>query len=279
VETRAALDAGAEFVRVSVSGTNEAVDHRLRIVFNTGLRPRRVLADAAFAFIERKPLRVPLADRRQETPLATAPLHRFVTVFDGERGCTVVSDGLAEYEVLETGGVAITLVRAVGQLSRADLPVRPGHAGWPEATPGAQCLGPFAGEFAVAWHDGDSAATRASINALADDVLLPLTGTTRHDLVAVPQRVEGIELVGDGLVLSAIKESEDGSALVVRCVNVTDATARGRWLLPVAVAAAHAARLDETPLEAIEVRGSEISIVVPPHGISTVLIALPEKAR
>ncbi|MGH8309716.1 MAG: hypothetical protein ACRETX_07965, partial [Steroidobacteraceae bacterium] len=90
VHTRAALDAGADFVRLSVTGVNTVSDHRLRIVLNIGVRPRLVLADAAFALIERTPLRVPAADRRAETPLPTAPLHRFVTLFDGARGCTVV---------------------------------------------------------------------------------------------------------------------------------------------------------------------------------------------
>ncbi len=278
VQTRAALDAGAAFVRVQVSGDNAAQDHRLRIVFNTGVRPRRVVADAAFAFLERKALRVPAADRRAETPLPTAPLHRFVTVFDGARGCTVVSDGLAEYEVLDNGAVAITLVRAVGQLSRTDLPERPGHAGWPEATPGAQCPGPIGGDFAIAWHGGDSRATRDAILALVDDVLLPLTGETRRDLVTVPSPVDGVALEGSGLAFSALKESDDGQYAVARCVNVTDAEVRGAWVLPSPVAAVHSGRLDETPVAPLDVLGARIPITVAPHAIHTALISLTNDA-
>jgi alpha-mannosidase len=278
VETRAALDAGARFVRVHVSGVNTAQDHRLRMVFNTGVRPRKVLADAAFAFLERKALRVPAADQRAETPLPTAPLHQFVSVFDGARGCTVVSDGLAEYEVLANGAIAITLVRAVGQLSRADLPERPGHAGWPEATPGAQCLGPIGGDFAITWHAGDSSATRAEIVALVDDVLLPLTGETRRDLVALPSPVDGIALEGLGLAFSALKESDDGQHIVARCVNVTGTDVRGAWVLPGPVAVAHAGRLDETPLAPLEMIGTRIPILVPANAIHTVLIDSPAQA-
>ncbi|MGQ0640986.1 MAG: glycosyl hydrolase-related protein, partial [Gemmatimonadaceae bacterium] len=280
VRTHTALDAGANFVRVSVSGVNDAVDHRLRIVFQTGVRPRHVIADAAFALVERKPLRVPAAERRAETPPPTAPLHRFVSLFNGTRGCTVVSDGLAEYEVLDTGAVAITLVRAVGQLSRDDIPQRPGHAGWPEATPRAQCNGLFAAQFAVAWHAGDDATTRAQILALVDDVLLPLTGATRHDLVALPEPIDGVALEGAGLEFSTVKESEDGRGLIARCVNVTNAEVRGAWVLPRDIAVAHTARLDETPLDPLKVRGRRIEIVVPPNGISTVRIGLDrDRAR
>jgi alpha-mannosidase len=278
VQTRAALDAGAGFVRVHVSGVNTAQDQRLRIVFNTGMRPRRVVAEAAFAFLERKPLRVPSVDRRAEAPLPTAPLHRFVSIFDGARGCTVVSDGLAEYEVLDSGAIAITLVRAVGQLSRADVAERPGHAGWPEPTPGAQCPGPFASEFAIAWHGADTPATRDDILALLDDVLLPLAGETCRDLVSLPSPIDGITLEGAGLAFSTFKESDDGNYIVARCVNVTGTEVRGTWVLPIPVPAAHSGRLDETPVAPLDVVGTRISITVAPYAIHTALIGLANDA-
>lgn len=272
LHARASLDAGAEFVRLHVSGDNRATDHRLRIVLNTGVRPRRAIADAAFAFIERKPLRVPRRDSVAETPPRTAPLHRFVSLFDGRRGCTVVSDGLAEYEVLADGAIAITLVRAVGELSRGTLEERPGHAGWPVPTPAAQCVGPFAGEFAIAWHAGDSPATRAAILTLVDDVLLPLAGDTRRDLLTLPVPITGITLDGVGLAFSSLKESDDGASVVARCVNVTGKVVHGAWVLPHVVATAHEARLDETPIGALAPDGTRIPVVVPPYGIHTVLI-------
>ncbi len=279
IETRASLDAGAGFVRVSVSGVNCAPDQRLRIVFQTGLRPRRVLADAAFALVERKPLRVPARDARAEAVPPPAPLHRFVTLFDGAHGCTVVSDGLAEYEVLSSGAVAITLVRAVAELSRSDLPERPGHAGWPMPTPAAQCLGPFAAEFAISWHAGDSTATRTDIITLAEDVLLPLIGDTRRDLVMLPAPIQGIALEGEGLTFSALKESDDGNYVVARCVNITGVEVQGAWVLPRAPGSAHVSRLDETPIAPLEPRGNAVPIVVPPHGIHTVLFGLDESGE
>ena len=272
LRARAALDAGGNFVRLQVNGENRAKDHRLRIVLNTGVRPRRVVADAAFAMIERRPLTVPARDRAAETPPPTAPLHRFVSLFDGARGCTVVSDGLAEYEVLSDGAVAITLVRAVGELSRATLAERPGHAGWPVPTPDAQCPGPFSGEFAIAWHAGDTPATRAAIVDLVDDVLLPLAGDTQRDLLTLPPPITGVALEGDGLAFSSLKESDDGAYVVARCVNVTGKQVRGAWVLPHVAATAHEARLDETPIGALSLDKTRIPIVVPPHGIHTVLI-------
>ena len=49
--------------------------------------------------------------------------------------------GLLRVRAQPGGDLLVTLLRCVGQLSRDDVPTRPGHAGWPMATPLAQCLG------------------------------------------------------------------------------------------------------------------------------------------
>ena len=272
VIVRASLDAGTDFVRLHVFGVNWSTDHRLRLVVRTGVKPRDVLADAAFALIERKQLRISRREMRAEAVPGTDPLHRFVTLFDGPRGCTIVSDGLAEYTVMSDGSVAITLVRAVGELSRADLPERPGHAGWPVATPGAQSIGAFEAGFGLFWHDGDSSATRASVLSVVDDVLLPLTGHTQRDLTVLPDPIPGVALEGSGLAFSTLKESDDGRFIVARCVNVADEPVDGAWVFPRRVAAAHVGRLDETPLEALSVQGNRVEIRVAARGIHTILI-------
>jgi alpha-mannosidase len=143
-------------------------------------------------------------------------------------------------------------------------------------TPAAQCLGPFAAEFAIAWHAGDSSATRAHISALAEDALLPLTGDTRRDLVTLPPPLEGIALAGEGLVFSALKESDDGNYVVARCLNISDVEVHGAWVLPRAPGSAHVSRLDETPIAPLPMRGNRVAIVVAPHAIHTVLFSLDD---
>src|SRR5262249_33989078 len=148
-------------------------------------------------------------EERMEYPLRTAPLHRYVSIFNALRGATIYSDGLAEYEADESGGVSVTLVRAVDQLSRIDLPERPGNAGWPTHTPEAQCIGPFAAELAVMLHDGRTPKTIDAIERAADDILLPLSGGTLRSALSIPSPARGVELRGEGLACSTIKESED----------------------------------------------------------------------
>jgi alpha-mannosidase len=216
-----------------------------------------------------------------EMPPATAPLHRYVSLFAGTEGTTIHSDGLAEYEVDDEGVVWVTLVRAVGQLSRNDLPERPGHAGWPVETPGAQSIGRFEARLAVHLHGGSSAATLTAIERESDRFLRPLRGITLRSTDVAAGSAGGIELFGIALSASAIKESEDGRHIVLRCINLSDREQRGTWRLAAHVTAAHLARLDETPLDRLEVQFSDgssaISFTAGPRAVVTIL-AEPERS-
>ena len=266
------LDAGAPFVRLRIAGENAADDHRLRLVVRTGVRDASVVADAAFGPVDRVEIEVPKSDRAAESPPRTAPLHRWVALFAPTRGVTLFSDGLAEYEATPDGDIAVTLVRAVGELSRADLPERPGHAGWPAATPMAQCTGPFEAELALLPHGGRDAHTLDLIERTADDVLLPLRGDTRRDALDLPPSIAGPELVGAGLAFAALKPAAAAGWTVLRCVNVTGHEVSGEWRLPFPIGEARLARLDEHPLAALAIDGTTIGIVVPPRGDLTVLV-------
>lgn len=265
------LDADAPFVRLEVRGDNHREDHRLRLAFHTDVAAGNVWADAAFGAVRRDPIVVDPADVEMEQPPPTAPLHRYVSLFNEATGATVYSDGLGEYEARD-GSILVTLVRSVGQLSRNDLPERPGHAGWPAPTPGAQCLGEFDARFAVFLHGPRLAATVGEVERVADDVLLPLVGDTLRSALAVPEPVRGPELVGDGLAFSTFKESEDGEWLVARCLNLRDDEVSGAWRLPFEIREAHLARLDETVLSPLEPNGDTVAFTASPQAIVTILV-------
>jgi alpha-mannosidase len=272
VRVELSLDADAPFARVVVHGNNAATDHRLRLRIATGLASPQVFADAMFGAVERPRLQVDAADAHMEGPLDTAPLHRYVSLFSGARGATVYSDGLCEYETANDGGVFITVLRSVGELSRADLPERPGNAGWPTRTPGAQCPGPFGGAFAILLHGKRTHAVIDTIECTADDVLLPLSGATLRSALDTITAVQGIALVGQGLAFSAMKESEQGQWTVLRCVNLLDRETRGRWVLPSPIREAHLARLDETITQALPTTGTEVEFLARPRETVTILV-------
>ncbi|MGH2491588.1 MAG: hypothetical protein ACRDF9_08770, partial [Candidatus Limnocylindria bacterium] len=153
------------------------------------------VAGAAFAWLERE-TRVAPRPGWVEQPTAERALHDLVAVEGATRGLAVGVDGLREYAVLHDGRtIAITLLRAVGFLSRGDLPERKGHAGPALATPSAQCIGereyrycvvPLAGEITLpraaraihewlspAWSGHGDDAPRSFYSVEGDDAVQP----------------------------------------------------------------------------------------------------------
>lgn len=266
------LDADLPVVRIAIDGNNRSGDHRLRLLLASALESATTLADAAFHPVSREALEIGEAEERIEHLVPTAPLHRWVTRFTPAAGVTVISDGLAEYESLVDGAVAVTLLRTVGILSRADLRERPGHAGWPADTAAAQSLGPFTARLALAMHGPDSPAQREAIQALADDVLNPIVGETLRSNLLEDVECGGLELHGDGLTFSAAAPAQREGWIVLRCVNQRDARVRGRWTLRRAVQDAVRSRLDETPLDSLDVHEHSVSFEAAPYEIVTILL-------
>jgi hypothetical protein len=266
------LDAASPLLRIRIHGVNASPDHRLRVCLHTGLRDARTLADAAFHPVERRPLSITAADEAMERVVPTAPLHRFVSRYDSIAGATVFSDGLAEYESLADGTVAVTLVRSVGTLSRHDLPERPGHAGWPTDTPMAQSIAPYRAELALALHGPDTPGQRDDVERMAEDVLLPLVGATLRSNLRDPFSVGGLELVGDGLSFGAAMPAREPGWVVLRCANRRDAEVRGTWRSSRPIAEAALARLDETRIEPMATDGAGLTFSAPAHAIVTLLV-------
>src|SRR6266480_6540829 len=134
--TRRSSDlADSPMVRCLLDIDNQAAWHRVRARLPAGLSGAAAVAGTAFGAVARPPVTVDPSDYPLETPVRTAPAHAFVAAASGARGLAVFAPGFFEYEWTGRGDLLVTLLRAVGELSRGDLPTRPGHAGWPVSTP------------------------------------------------------------------------------------------------------------------------------------------------
>lgn len=269
----ARADAGSGLLRIVVTGTNRAGGHRLRFVLTPSEPVTRTIADMAYGAVAR-PVAPPAPEPYPaEQPAATAPMHRFV----GTDRWTVFARGLHEYEVLPDGALAVTLLRAVGDLSLGTLAARPGHAGWPTATPGAQGLGAFRAELAIARvgvGDRPRPAVWAEVDALADEFHAPLAAYMCRAGVQVPGEVRGPELRGTGLSFRALKPREEGPGVVARCVNLTPRARAGRWIWPTGVSRAFRSRLDETPVQELPLTGDRRTIAfdAAPREVVTIIV-------
>ena len=115
-------------------------------------------------------------------------------------------------------------------------------------------MGPFRAELAVVpWAVTEDSPPEAweVIEKLAEEFHAPLSGLMLRYGIDVPASVAGPQLVGAGLAFKALKTAENGSGIVVRCVNVTAMAVEGYWVWPTPIKRAVLSRLDEAPLQEI----------------------------
>ncbi len=206
VTTEIELRAGERLVRVVATLDNRCRDHRLRTVFPLPEPVDRTVAECAFATVERgAPEGGP-----HEMALATYPSRRFVRA----GALTLTHDGLLEYELIDGGrALALTLLRAIGVLSRPAPAYRPNAAGPPLAVTDAQLLGPHRVRYAVAVGDDDP-------YALADQAWNPMLVADGNGDGKLPP--SGSRLTVEGGEVSSLRR-QDGH-LELRVFNPSDDT-------------------------------------------------------
>ena len=286
-------------VELNVEMENNARDHRLRIGFPTGLDAAEATAGGHFDVVTR-PVDVPETVGWQQPPAPAQHQREFVDVSDGQAGLAVFSRGLPEYEILRNGtaDIVVTLLRCVGSLSRGDLLTRPGHAGMDLPTPDAQCPGRHIFELAVRPHAGDwhSIYREAAVFAAplyvrrgdetegylpgeiytesSFDPPLRVFALKPRELTGdLPGELSFLSLSPDALVLSAVKRSENGEALIVRCYNPTANALTAALDTCWPVEQANLVRLDEEPLSgAATVEPTRIRFAIGAKQVRTVTV-------
>jgi alpha-mannosidase len=265
----------SEVLRVRITLDNRARDHRLRLRFPLGLAGVPIVAGAQFGTLRRAPARRARALPAMETPVPTAPAHRFVAVARGGRGLALLAPGFFEYEWTSRGDLLVTLLRCVGELSRPDLPTRPGHAGWPTAIPDAQCPGVDTVELGVALVTASQLETPELLERLWEDTFAPPVAhwiRTYHAPERWSTPGSACALEGEGLVLSALKPAEDGNGVIMRCYSVRGNPIAGLLRLGGVLARATMCRADEAPIGELALSGGgrTVRFMVPAYGMVSV---------
>jgi mannosylglycerate hydrolase len=262
---RVELRAGEPFVRLRVSFDNPCRDHRVRLHVPLARPAESSFAEGQFAVVERG---TSAEGGHGEVPLATFPARGFVDA----GGAAVLLDHVLEYELLaDPPELALTLLRAVGQISRNAHRFREEPAGPEVATPGAQCLGPWSVGLAVLPHAGPWHA----------DGVLEQAERYQHELLAAPgagpeppaalPEAAGLAVDGDGVTLSALRRRGDWLELRLACQHPEPVAATvGGGLL-----AAREADLLGRPGAALPVTGGILRLELGAWEVRTLLLQLP----
>jgi alpha-mannosidase len=256
---KARVAPGVPRVDVRVRLHNTALDHRLRLLFPTGAPPANCLAATTFDVV---------------APVLEAPddrdwLHRAPTTFPHQgwvsaNGLTVVAPGLPEAEVTADGTIAITLLRAIGWLTRHGLHSRYQPAGPVMPLDGAQLLGPLEARLSLFAGVDPIAARDAELGLLG-----VISGTVPRLAADTPL----LALEPTGVQLSAFKPAEDGAGCIIRLLNPTDAVRPAVLHYHLPIAAVQSVRLDEcADGGAVEHAAGTIRLELAPHALRSIRI-------
>ncbi len=267
------LEAESPVVRLTVQFDNVAADHRLRLRVATGCASEHVWADGHFDVLQR-PLALPSGDGWFQSPQGTSHQRRFVAVSDGAKGLAVLNKGLPEYEAVpsSTGvDLVVTLVRAVGWLSRADLASRPQGAGPSMETPEAQCPGAHTCElalypFAGPWWEG-------GVVEVAEAFTLPPYAQTATAQASTQSWLE----LSPPLLLSSLKRAEERGSLIVRVWNPAPQAVSGVLRLGLSCVEAYAVSLAEVRIEPLTLTDAALDLTLRSKEVLTLEFVLGEE--
>jgi alpha-mannosidase len=242
ITTQLSLYPGSRRLEIRTEVENPADDHRLRVHFPAPFSLQAAgeqIATGGHFEVRLRPAQVGGWDETWvEQPRPEMPMRDLAALSDGANGLAILSRGLREVQALEDGGnaeIALTLLRCVGWLSRDDLATRRWNAGPSIATPQAQQHGQSIFEYAIMPFAGN-----LHSNELVQ--VCRKAGEYQAPMLAVPSRLAGASedealLPASGsflliepaeLVLSAIKEAENGSGWIVRAYNLSDRVLQAR---------------------------------------------------
>ncbi len=230
ITTKVTLTMGDPVLRFETSLRNTCRDHRIRVLFPTGIDTNVSFAQTQFDVTEHPIMPKPfdndsipenvkriIIGARESIPITQFPQKDFCALTDGKVSAIVLNQGLPEYEVLqENNTIALTLFRSLGWLARFDLNTRVGDAGPEMLAPGAQCLRDMS--FTYGFSSSANAPSSAEIDNIVSCFTAPplVVKNTVHEGVA---RTQFAEVLTGNVHVSAIKCAENSNDLIVRVYN------------------------------------------------------------
>ncbi|MBW8003858.1 MAG: hypothetical protein FVQ80_17975 [Planctomycetes bacterium] len=289
------IDANSPLIKIRTLLKNTVKDHRLRVLFPTEINTGKSYAETQFDVVEHEihpdhyddnqipdDLKRVLLGAREPEPITSFPQQSFVDLTDGRRGFALLNRGLPEYEIIGNNNtIALTLFRSIGWLARGDLLTRTGDAGPTIYTPEAQCLREMEFNYALYFHKGDWREGKVhQYSEQFNSECLVVRSDSHPGELPAKQGFLKLESTGDALKLTALKRSEDGEGIILRCYNPSDYEIEGVLTSVFEITSAIYVDLKETLKEQItNTLGGKIVFIAGPRKIVTLKIVLQRKRQ
>ncbi len=271
ISTLITLEKGSCRVDLKTTLANHARDHRLRVLFPTGIKTDYAYADSPFDVVKRCILWDDVKDNMEEFH-PFQPMQRFVTVGNETDGVSFMGKGLGEYEVMDDTDrtLAITLLRTSrvamkanrGQMTPAEAERHAGH----------HCLGKLEYEYAITTHQGGW--DTAQIPRMADDFRTPvriLQGVPTPGRLAPTLSL--IEIGNPEIQVSAFYKSEQAGGYILRIWNSSNSAQKTLVSFNVDVQSAKVVAMDEErEIAPLSLSGNAVQLELKGAQVATLLI-------
>ena len=210
ITTTYTLERLGKGVKVKTSFNNEALDHRVRVLFETNINTPYNYADSIFEVAKRDNT----PSEEWENPCNTQHIQYFVNVHDENYGLTIATKGLNEYEILQNNKntIAVTIHRGVRELGDWGI----------FYTPEAQCLGNIEAEFMIIPH-GDK---EDLYNSYKEANLYEVQDVTKQINLKTDNALESkfnlFNFESNECIWSSLKLSEESGDIIARWFNPSE---------------------------------------------------------
>ena len=274
------LQKNEPYLHIDYALDNRSADHRLRLVYRGDVESERAFADVPFEIVSHTK-----EDFYPGTPARLSPNASFAAIQAEGKGYAVFTVGAHEYEHIAPNALALTILRATGAIETG------GTENW--LTPENQCIRKISGRMAFSPFTGDLISARIPQLSLA--FRAPLLGgftacdtrkfaggrpcvqdTEIHEYFYLPDDYPEVsmennrsllDVTGDGIVVTALKKSEDESGMILRFVNLSSA--------PTEATVTHPGKIFRTKMDEVArsfLGRGQISLPVGPNEIVTLFL-------
>jgi len=270
IESRFRFYSNVRRVDVETKLVNMAKDHRLRVCFTLPFTAKKTQTATHFGTITRDGDPEKGDDTYLERPEGIQPEKHYIRVDDpaGATAITLANIGLPEVELVSGSRLALTLIRAVGNLSRGEIPERPMHAGPAEATPGAQELGtPYTFNYSLRIHDATDPLYTS--DDFADSFCVKpraiLFQSSQPDKKLLEPVVQGLD---PWIRVSSLRVRE--GKVLITMFNLADKQVTSVVKVPDGVASLSEVKIDLSVKKELSVSEGSVELAFEPHEIKMV---------
>ena len=236
------LEKDSSLVKVDIEVENRAIEHRVRVLFRTGIESVESIADQQFGTIRRPVYLSEVENWREngwnEKPRTIEPMQSFVSLANDHENVSIITDCVREYQITgeKFDTIALTLFRSTPEMGKAELKDRPGRASgmanW--ETPDANLLKNLKFNFSISI--GKNEYSISKISNISKEYLTPFYYyqaaefknvdifflMNKPEIQDVPFDYSIFSSENRNCILSTVKKAEKENALIIRVYNPDD---------------------------------------------------------